>query len=141
MNRQLLVFFSLAAMTLCWQGSVLAQHHHGGHGHGHGHGYFGGHGHYGGHGHWGGHYHGFGHVDIHLGHHYVIPHFDHHYHGSYWVASGLYYYQPQPIVTTPGVYVASKPTPIEFGRYEYVQDLTGRLTLLANDLCLDMHYN
>ena len=150
MNRRLLVLY---AVMLCWQTpGAWAQHGHGhgGHSHSHGHGHgshISGHshgsihGHYGGDGHYGGHGHGIGHVDIHFGHHFVLPHISHHHHGSYWVDSGLYYYQPRTIVTAPGVYVASKPTAIEFGGYAHVDDLTGRLSLLANDLCLDMHYN
>jgi hypothetical protein len=53
----------------------------------------------------------------------------------------LYYYQPRTFVTGSNVYVVSRPTAIEFGSYAHVDDLTGRLSLLANDLCLDMHYN
>lgn len=134
--------FSTLLLLVTWPGSVAwAQH-------GHGHGAHIGHGH-GGHSHWGhaGHAHwghvSHGHIDFHLGHHYVLPHFDHHYHGSYWVDSGVYYYRPRTYVSysAPATYAVSSPVRIEFGGFKQSQDLVGRLGLLANELCLDLHYN
>lgn len=139
--------FSAACVAVAiWLGQSLpasAQHRHGGHGHrGHGHS---GHGHYGGYGHFGGHGHGFGlsvgHHGVHLGRHFVVPHYDHHYHGSYWFDSGQYYYQPRTYVVSPQTHVVTKPIVIEFGAFSQVDDLSGRLARLANELCLDMHYN
>lgn len=137
MNKRILLsFVSVIVVGLLGvqSPSAWAQH---GHGHGHG-GHGGGHGHMG--GHYGGHGHGIG-IGIHLGHQHVLPHISHHHHGSYWVDSGLYYYRPSTYVTTPGAYVVSKPATIEFGGYAHTEDLAGRLVLIANDLCLDMHYN
>jgi hypothetical protein len=131
------VVCAVSVAMFAWQSPAAWGQHghgHGGHVSGHGHGSFhGGHGYYGGHGH--------GHIGIHLGHNFVVPHISHHHHGSYWVDSGVYYYRPRTYVSFPGTYVVSKPAAIEFGGYEHVEDLTGRLSLLANDLCLDMHYN
>jgi len=138
-----------ATALLLWQTPVaVAQHghgHHGGHGYG-GHGHFGGHighGHYGGHGHHGGHGfgHGLRHVDVHVGRHFVVPHYDRHHHGSYWVDSGAYYYQPRTYAVIPNTHVVAKPIAVEFGGFSQVGDLSGRLERLANELCLDLHYN
>lgn len=160
--KKYLTFFAacLAAVAMLWQpSSASAQHHrggrhgHGGHGHfshGHsGHGHFShshsGHGHDGGYGHFGGHAHGLGvsigHHRVHVARHFVVPHYGHHYHGSYWVDSGRYYYQPRTYVVSPQAHVAAKPIVVEFGGYSQVDDLSGRLEKLANELCLDMHYN
>jgi hypothetical protein len=72
--------------------------------------------------------------------HFVVPHFDHHYHGSYYFDDGNHYYVPQH-VNQPGGYVAARPVQIEFGAYSHIDDLSGRLERLANQLCLDLHYN
>ncbi|WP_425399227.1 hypothetical protein [Aeoliella sp.] len=146
MNKFPARLFSVVAATtlLLWQTPVaVAQHGHGHHG---GHGHFGGHiggGHYGGHDHHGGHGfgHSFGHVDVHIGRHFVVPHYDRHHHGSYWVDSGAYYYQPRTYAVTPNTHVVAKPIAIEFGGFSQVDDLSGRLERLANELCLDLHYN
>jgi hypothetical protein len=70
-----------------------------------------------------------------------VPHYDHHYHGTYYYDDGVNYYVPQTYVTQGGAYVAGKPVPIEFGSFSHVDDLSGRLERLVNELCLDLHYN
>ncbi len=115
-------------------------HGHGGHGHGHGHGHFGGHGHGFGIHIGGGHYHHYGN-HRHHGWSYVLPHYDRYYHGTYYLDRGYNYYVPRTYVTDPGTYVAAKPVQIEFGGYARVDDLSGRLERLTNQLCLDLHYN
>ncbi len=121
-----------AIAVLLWQPTaLLAQH---SHGHGHGHGHSHGNAHNQSHGH--------GHHSSHIGHHFVLPHVDrHHHHGTYWVDSGQYYYQPQTYVANPGTHIVAKPIAVEFGSYSHVDDLAGRLERLANELCLDLHYN
>jgi hypothetical protein len=42
---------------------------------------------------------------------------------------------------TTGAYRAARPIEIQFGGYAHVDDLSGRLERLANELCLDLHYN
>jgi len=85
------------------------------------------------------------HVDRHRHHdsdwHFVVPHYDRHYHGSYYWDGGINYYVPRPYVTNRRTYVAAKPVVIEFGGYAHVDDLAGRLERQANELCLDLHYN
>lgn len=71
----------------------------------------------------------------------MLPHYDHHYHGTYYLDSGTNYYVPRTYVIDPGTYAAPKPVQIEFGGYAHVDDLSGRLERLANELCLDLHYN
>lgn len=110
--------------------TAKAQHHHDGGGHGHGFGIHIDSGH-----------HDVGHYDHHSDWHYVVPHYDSHYYGTYYSDAGINYYTPRTYVTDPGTYVAAKPVEIEFGGYAHVDDLSGRLELLANDLCLDLHYN
>ena len=73
--------------------------------------------------------------------HFVVPHHDRHYHGTYYLDGGTNYYVPQTYVADSGSYVAAKPAPVEFGGYAHVDDLAGRLERLANDLCLDLHHN
>jgi hypothetical protein len=70
-----------------------------------------------------------------------VPHWDHHHHGTYYSDEGSYYYLPQTYVTDPRTYVAAKPVQIEFGGYAHVDDLSARLERIANQLCLDLHYN
>jgi hypothetical protein len=79
--------------------------------------------------------------DHHADWHHVVPHYDSHYHGSYYWDDGINYYIPQPHVTDGGGHVAAQPVVMEFGGYSHVDDLAGRLERLANDLCLDLHYN
>ena len=138
-SLNLLMAIAAAIAVLLLQPSVLLAQHGHGHGHSSGHGHSG-HGHSSGHGH--GHGSGHGHHGGHIGHHFVVPHIDsHHHHGSYWVDSGRYYYQPRTYVTDPRTYVVAKPIAVEFGSFSHVDDLAGRLERLANELCLDMHYN
>src|SRR5688572_10160790 len=57
-------------------------------------------------------HHDYGH---HFGHrhdsdwHFVVPHYDRQYHGTYYVDEGINYYVPQTYVTDPRTYVAAKP--------------------------------
>lgn len=146
----------LAGTSLLPLTSAFSQHH-GGHGGGHGGGHSGGHGggHSGGHGgghsgigiHIGGGHIGTGHGSSHYGfqHHsdwnHVLPHYNSHYHGTYYWNDGINYYVPRTYVTQPGTYVAAKPIEIKPGGFAYVDDLSGRLERHANQLCLDLHYN
>jgi hypothetical protein len=88
------------------------------------------------------HDHHFDHHDY-FGHHYdsdwhhVVPHYDRHWDGSYYWDDGIHYYMPH----TDGAHVVARPVAISFGGYSHVDDLAGRLERLANDLCLDLHYN
>ncbi len=77
----------------------------------------------------------------HSGWEFVLPHYDHHYHGSYYWDDGINYYVPRTYVTDRRAYVAAKPVVIEFGGYAHIDDLSGRLERLANELCLELHYN
>ena len=77
--------------------------------------------------------------------------------GAYFRNDGGYYYYPQSAISTyayPQTQIingatsapvvseqAPAPTPIEFGGFAHVDELTGMLPVVANDLCLDMHYN
>ena len=85
-------------------------------------------------------HHGFGHR-YHSDWHHVVPHFDHHYDGSYYWHDGVNYYIPQAHVNGGGGRFARQPVEIKFAGYSHVDDLAGRLERLANDLCLDLHYN
>jgi hypothetical protein len=71
----------------------------------------------------------------------VVPHYDRHYHGSYYWDDGINYYAPRTYDTSRRAYVAAKPVAIEFGGYAHVDDLAGRLERQANELCLDLHHN
>jgi hypothetical protein len=71
----------------------------------------------------------------------VVPHYDHHHHGSYYWDDGIHYYVARPYVSERRGYVAAKPVAIEFGGYAHVDDLAGRLERQANQLCLDLHHN
>jgi hypothetical protein len=102
-----------------------------------------------------------GHVDAvhhhgrHFGHNnwnYVVPHHDaHHHNGSYYVQDNSYYYTPTPVVRVAPttiqtaelypVQVVQKPVQLQFGGYARFEDLSGRLEVEINRLCLDMHYN
>lgn len=71
----------------------------------------------------------------------MVPHYDHHYHGTYYYNGGLNYYVPRTYVTDPNTYVVAKPAEVVYGGYAHVDDLAGRLERIANQLCLDLHYN
>jgi len=129
--------------------------HHGGHGHGHHDGH--GHGHHDGSSfgiHFGGggvgiHYDDDDHDDFghhrhhsdwdHSGWQFVVPYYDRQYYGTYYRDGGINYYVPRTYATGPGV--AAEAVQIEFGGYAHVDDLSGRLERLVNELCLDLHYN
>jgi hypothetical protein len=86
----------------------------------------------------------YGHHHHHSGWHdsnweYLVPYYDRHYHGTYYRDGGINYYLPQTYVARPDA--AAEPVPIEFGGYAHVDDLSARLQRLANDLCLELHYN
>jgi hypothetical protein len=72
---------------------------------------------------------------------YVVPQFGSSYRGTYYSNRGNYYYQPQYQPRNSRTYQAAKPIELEFGGYAHVNDLSGRLQQLANQLCLDLHYN
>ena len=91
------------------------------------------------HGHVIGRYH---HDVVHRDSSYVVPHHDRHHHGTYYSHGGRYYYAPQTIAT-PGRHTTLRPTvtQVTFGGFSHVDDLAGRLEALANEFCLDLHYN
>jgi hypothetical protein len=72
---------------------------------------------------------------------FVLPHYDSHYHGTYYLQGDEHYYVPQTFVTRTRSYVAAEAVPLAFGGYSHVDDLAGRLEREANQLCLDLHYN
>ena len=72
---------------------------------------------------------------------YVVPQFGNSYRGSYYSNRGNYYYQPQYQSRNSRAYRAAQPVEIEFGGFAHIDDLSGRLQQLANQLCLDLHYN
>ncbi|MEX2091469.1 MAG: hypothetical protein WD971_02270 [Pirellulales bacterium] len=72
---------------------------------------------------------------------YVVPQFGNSYRGTYYSDRGNYYYRPQYQPQYNRTYQAAKPIELEFGGFAYVDDLSGRLQQLANQLCLDLHYN
>jgi hypothetical protein len=154
-------FFAITALAAFWPlASAVAQHHHhhGGHGSGIGiHFGGGGHGHSGigihyddddhyDHGHYSHGHHSYGHHHHHSGWHdsdwlFVVPHYDSHYHGTYYVDDGISYYVPRTYATNSQRYVAAKPLQLEFGGYAHVDDLAGRLERQVNQLCLELHHN
>jgi hypothetical protein len=91
--------------------------------------------HHSGHDDWHHHYHSDWHDSDWL---FVVPQFGSAYRGTYYSDQGNYYYMPQ---APTGNYQAAKPIEIQFGGYAHVADLSGRLERLANELCLDLHYN
>ncbi len=72
---------------------------------------------------------------------FVVPQFGNSYRGTYYSDRGNYYYRPQYRQQNNRAYQAAKPIELEFGGFAYVNDLSGRLQQLANQLCLDLHYN
>lgn len=59
--------------------------------------------------------------------------------GSYYVEDNRYYYAPRRQNNNRRGQV--DPRAYEFGSFSHVDDLAMRLERLANDLCLDLHYN
>ena len=57
--------------------------------------------------------------------------------GSYYYSDGRYYYVPRPVARG-RVY---RPVEVQFGGFTRSDDLAAGLERLANDLCLDLHYN
>jgi hypothetical protein len=74
----------------------------------------------------------------HDGWRFVVPQFGRHY-GSYYFDGGINYYVPRTDVRD--TRHSPEPVRIDFGGYRHVDDLAGRLERLANELCLDLHYN
>jgi hypothetical protein len=70
-----------------------------------------------------------------------VPHYDRHYHGTYYHDGGINYYVPRSYVQESNTYITAKPVQLEFGGYTHVDDLAGRLERQANQLCLELHYN
>jgi len=61
--------------------------------------------------------------------------------GTYYTYNDSHYYYPsQPVVTAQNA-VPPQPVAIEFGSFAHVDDLAGRLEDIANQFCLDLHYN
>ena len=71
----------------------------------------------------------------------MVPYYDRYYPGTDYLDGGLNYYVPQTYIVEQNAYVAAKPVQIESGGYAQVDDLSGRLEQLANQLCLDLEYN
>lgn len=114
-------------------GPALAQHHHGGH-HG-GHAQPRHHGVYFGHQNW----------------HHVVPHHQT-YAGAYYTVGSNHFYTPSPVVPIvtaapqfagppPRVVEVQRPVELSFNGFSRSEDLAGRMAVVANALCLDMHYN
>ncbi|AMV20190.1 hypothetical protein [Planctomyces sp. SH-PL14] len=60
--------------------------------------------------------------------------------GTYYTYQNAHYYYPSPVVTAQNS-VAPQPVAVEFGGFAHVDDLAARLEDMANQLCLDLHYN
>lgn len=88
-----------------------------------------------GHGHVIGRYH---HNVVHENSSYILPHSGNSHTGTYYSHDGGYYYHPNSGSRTAHT---SQPAQIEFGGFSHVDDLAGRLDSLANEFCLDLHYN
>ncbi len=71
----------------------------------------------------------------------MVPHLGGRHHGSYYVQGGHSYYYPQTASMGHAHTTAYRPQPIQFGGFSHVDDLAERLVTLANELCLDLHYN
>lgn len=78
---------------------------------------------------------------IHKNSTYIVPHSGQQHHGTYHFHSGRYYYTPRTVIVTGRPVIRTQPTAVAFGTFSHVDDLAQRLELLANELCLDMHYN
>lgn len=142
MSKSLLSFTARALLlaAICWNLPVASAQHHGG---GHGGGNSGGHRASSGHGLGLGFAVG-GNHGISASAHHVVPQIDRHHSGNYYVQKNQYYYRPQPYVATqapPQSYTVAKPVQMEFGSFAHVDDLSGRLVTLTNEMCLDMHHN
>lgn len=82
----------------------------------------------------------YGRIVIHQDSTYIVPHTSGRHLGSYSVHDGKYYYYPRTAVTN-GANATHQPQQIPFGGFAQADDLAGRLETLANDFCLDLHYN
>lgn len=89
--------------------------------------------------------------------HRVVQHHDHfrfvipsrqQHQTTYYTHENVHYaYSVPPVVLRRGVQFAElpvapvRPAAISFGGFSHVDDLSGRLEFLTNELCLDLHYN
>lgn len=83
--------------------------------------------------------------------HAVVAHHDHYHHvlapqaqfrGTYYTYNDVHYFYPtQPVVTAQIAAAPPQPVAVEFGSFSHVDDLAGRLEDIANQFCLDLHYN
>lgn len=90
------------------------------------------------------------HHGVNYGHsdwHHVIPHHPT-YVGAYYTTGQTHYYTPSPISnhapvggSAPVAIAVQRPVELAFGGYSRYEDLAGRLSIEANALCLDLHYN
>ena len=71
---------------------------------------------------------------------YVVPSTPRH--GAYYNYEDRHYFTPPapPVVINQPV-VVQRPVPIEFGAFKHQEQLAERLETLANQFCLDLHYN
>lgn len=62
--------------------------------------------------------------------------------GTYYTHEDVHYYTPPapPVVVNQPV-VVQRPVPVEFGTFQHYERLSDRLETLANQVCLDLHYN
>lgn len=68
---------------------------------------------------------------------YIVPQLDGTTSGTYYFRNGGYYYVPH----SNADFHEHSPAPVAFGGFSHVGDLAKRLDTLANELCLDLHYN
>jgi hypothetical protein len=87
------------------------------------------------HGHVIGRYH---HDVVHPDSNYILPHWGDAHDGTYYQHEGVYYYHPH---SHSEEAQNTQPVQIEFGGFTHIDDLAARLDRLANELCLDLHYN
>lgn len=72
---------------------------------------------------------------------YVIP-TQPQFQGTYYTYDNTHYFYPAPpVVTAQNPAVAPQPTAVAFGSFSHVDDLAARLEDIANQFCLDLHYN
>ncbi len=77
---------------------------------------------------------------IHRDARYVVPHVQNSlHHGTYHFRGGSYYYTPQTVVAR--ARAVRRPVVVAFGGFSRIDDLAARLETLANEFCLDLHYN
>jgi hypothetical protein len=78
-------------------------------------------------------------VSINSRYQYVAPSYGHNY-GTYYTYDGVNYYTPP--APPPGQpYTALRPVRLESGAYAHYHQLSQRLEVLANQVCLELHHN